>query len=337
MSHETFMPRPLAPPDVSFLVGAYNVAPYIGEAVRSALAQRDVTVEVVVVDDGSTDATASVVEAIAEADPRVVLHRRPRNGGLSAARNDALSLARGRWLAVLDGDDVIAPERSRRLIELAEASGAEIVADNYLRVAEDGLSLGSTMVPAGGHPYAFEIDLAAFVDGNITFRKSGRTFGAMKQMFDARFVAAHRLRYREDKDLRNEDFLFCAEALKSGARLVVTSEPLYRYRQRRSSISHRLTSAQFEAMLRANVDLGLTAHALRAADGDPRLVAAVDKYDRALLAGAGFVSLVEQAKRGAWASAIAECLARPALWSLVVRMGIEALGRRLLRPIGQPA
>lgn len=253
-----------ATPDVSFIVGAYNIAPYIAEAVQSALAQADVAVEVVVVDDASTDDTAAIVAALAERDARVVLHRRAENGGLSAARNDAIARARGRWLAILDGDDIMDPVRSRQLLDLAAATGADIVADNYERVSEEGLPLGSTMMPVGGEPFAIAVDLADFVDGNITFRKSRRTFGAMKQYYSARFVAAHGLRYRENPQLRNEDFLFCAEALKAGAKLVVSSTTHYKYRQRRTSISYRVSAAQFDAMVSANAALGMARFAATA-------------------------------------------------------------------------
>ena len=68
------------PPDVSFIVGAFNVAPFIAEALRSALDQTGVEVEVVVVDDASTDDTAAVVARMAASDPRIVLYRRPQNG-----------------------------------------------------------------------------------------------------------------------------------------------------------------------------------------------------------------------------------------------------------------
>ncbi len=316
-------------PDVSFIVGAFNVAPFIAEAVRSALDQTGVQVEVVVVDDGSTDDTAAVVARMAETDPRVVLYRRPRNGGLSAARNDGIARARGRWFAVLDGDDVIAPARSRRLIDLAEASGAEIVADNYERVAEDGTPLGTTMMPTTALPHAFTVDLADFVGGNVTFHKARRSYGAIKQMYDARFIAQHGLHYREDPDLRNEDFLFCAEALMAGARFIVTSETLYKYRQRGTSISHRLTSAHFAAMLRANADLALQKYARGGSGRSDRLDAAIAAYDDALANGGRFVQLVEGVKRGAWTSALAEWVRAPALWPLVVRFGAEAVVRRM--------
>lgn len=316
-------------PDVSFIVGAFNVAPYIAEAVRSALDQTGVRVEVVVADDASTDDTAAVIAHMAETDPRVVLYRRPRNGGLSAARNDGLARARGRWIAVLDGDDVIARNRSRRLIDLAEASGADIVADNYERIAEDGTPLGTTMIPATAFPHAFPVDLADFVGGNVTFRKTRRSYGAIKQMYDARFIAQHGLQYREDPDLRNEDFLFCAEALIAGARFIVTSEALYKYRQRGTSISHRLNWAHFAAMQRANADLALQRYARAGSGKSARLATAVAAYDDALANGGRFVRLAESVKRGGWAAAFAEWVVAPALWPLTARFGAEAVVRRL--------
>lgn len=332
---------PVSPqPDVSYIVGAYNVAPYIEAAVRSALAEIGVEVEVIVTDDASTDDTAAIVSALAAEDPRIVLHRRVRNGGLSAARNDAMALARGRWLAILDGDDVVSPARSRHLIDLADTCFADIAADNYERVTEDGSPTGSTMFPAGSASSAFLVDLAAFIEGNITFRKSSRTFGAMKQIYRHDFVRAHGLRYREEPKLRNEDFLFCAEALMAGARLVVSSESHYRYRQRQSSISYRVTAAQFDAMVRANADLGMAGYVTRAAlaDGErARLASAVARYDRALVAGARYVALVEEIKRGGWSIAASEALANPALWPLLTRMGGEAVMHRLRRLMPRPA
>jgi glycosyltransferase involved in cell wall biosynthesis len=73
---------------------AYNVEPYIGEALRSALAQTFIDLEVIVVDDGSTDGTADVAAGVAAADPRVRLVRQ-ENRGLAGARNTALRMARG--------------------------------------------------------------------------------------------------------------------------------------------------------------------------------------------------------------------------------------------------
>jgi len=95
--------------DVSVIMPAYNVEPFVGDALNSALAQTTRNLEVVVVDDGSTDGTGRVVAEIARQDPRVRLVHQ-QNRGLAGARNTALAAARGDVFALLDSDDLWEPE-----------------------------------------------------------------------------------------------------------------------------------------------------------------------------------------------------------------------------------
>src|SRR5690348_14044450 len=93
-------------PSVSVVMPTYNAAPYVGAAIESVLGQTFPDLEIVIVDDASTDGTAQVVSGLAERDARVVFERSPANRGAAATRNRALSIARGRFLAFLDGDDL---------------------------------------------------------------------------------------------------------------------------------------------------------------------------------------------------------------------------------------
>jgi glycosyltransferase involved in cell wall biosynthesis len=96
-------------PRLTVLIPAWNAAATIERALASVLEEREVALECVVIDDGSTDATADLVRAVAGRDPRVVLFSLPENGGVSNARNQGLAIARGEWLAFHDADDRMLP------------------------------------------------------------------------------------------------------------------------------------------------------------------------------------------------------------------------------------
>ena len=96
-------------PAVSVIMPAYNVEPYLREAAESALRQTFADLELIIVNDGSTDDTAAVAESVRRGDPaRVRVIERP-NGGLPAARNTAMAAASGRYVALLDSDDLWEP------------------------------------------------------------------------------------------------------------------------------------------------------------------------------------------------------------------------------------
>jgi glycosyltransferase involved in cell wall biosynthesis len=104
-------------------------------ALPSALGQVDVEVEVVVVDDGSTDATAEALAGFADPRTRVVRHERPR--GVAGARNAGLAVARGEWVAFLDDDDLWSPRKLRLQLDAARAARASFVYGGAAAVAED--------------------------------------------------------------------------------------------------------------------------------------------------------------------------------------------------------
>jgi Glycosyltransferases involved in cell wall biogenesis len=106
-----------ARPVVSVIISAYNVADYIGAAIESALAQTYPNVEVIVVDDGSTDGTGDAIDRYRS---QIVVVSQ-ENAGVCAARNAGIRAATGNLLAVLDGDDLWLPERLERLVALLEA------------------------------------------------------------------------------------------------------------------------------------------------------------------------------------------------------------------------
>jgi glycosyltransferase involved in cell wall biosynthesis len=97
-------------PFSSILIPIYNHERYIGAALDSVVAQTDPSWEAIVVDDGSTDGSASIIDAYAARDPRITVVHKP-NGGVASALNEGLRRARGEWVHWLSSDDMFKPEK----------------------------------------------------------------------------------------------------------------------------------------------------------------------------------------------------------------------------------
>lgn len=109
------------PSRVSVVVPCFNYARYVDDAVRSVLGQEEVDVEVIVVDDASTDTSADVVARMAAADPRVSLVRHRVNQGPVATFNEGLALATGEFLVRLDADDLLTPGSLARAVDVCRS------------------------------------------------------------------------------------------------------------------------------------------------------------------------------------------------------------------------
>lgn len=107
-------------PSVSAIIPVYNAERFLAEALDSALAQTLQNLEIIVVDDGSTDASGAIADRYAAAHPQKIRVIHQQNGGLVMARNTAIAAAMGRYLALLDADDVWLPHHLAAAIEVLE-------------------------------------------------------------------------------------------------------------------------------------------------------------------------------------------------------------------------
>lgn len=135
-------------PDVSVVIPTRDRWPVVRRAVACALRQVDVRVEVVVVDDGSTDRTAERLNAIA--DPRVRVLRLPTSQGGACARNAGIDDARGRWVAFLDDDDVWSPHKLHLQLAMARAVRAGFAYARAVSVEAPGTVTRLMALPSPG-------------------------------------------------------------------------------------------------------------------------------------------------------------------------------------------
>jgi CDP-glycerol glycerophosphotransferase len=122
---------------ISVVVPIYDVEDYLDECLRSIAGQTHGDLEVVMVDDGSTDSSAAIAERFARHDPRFTLIRQP-NAGLGAARNTGLDAASGEYLAFADSDDVLPPDAYERLLATLERTGSDFATGNVQRLSSEG-------------------------------------------------------------------------------------------------------------------------------------------------------------------------------------------------------
>lgn len=116
--------------ELSVIVPVYNTAPYVGKCIESILGQTMSKLELILIDDGSTDGSAAVLDEYAAKDPRVrVVHK--ENGGVSVARNLALSMAQGEFIGFVDSDDYIAPQTYEVCIAAAREHNVPLVQFNF--------------------------------------------------------------------------------------------------------------------------------------------------------------------------------------------------------------
>jgi succinoglycan biosynthesis protein ExoO len=205
--------------------------------------------EIVVVDDKSTDNTAEVVAAMAADEPRIRLVKLPANLGAAGARNAGLECARGEWIAVLDADDAYAAGRLAALLATARTSNADLVADNFLYYNAQTKEIGDCAL-ATAPPHEV-VDRYRFVERSHGFSDES-DWGMLKPMFRRRFLQAHGLRYRPYAR-HGQDFLFVLDILLAGGRYVLNRTPYYIWTTRDSGMSR--TPVNYDKMAVQNAQL----------------------------------------------------------------------------------
>ena len=215
-----------AQPLVSVIVPVFNAERFLRECLDSVLAQTLREIEVICVNDGSTDASPQILAEYAARDSRMrVVSQENRGGG--AARNAAMEIARGKFFAFLDGDDFFEPEFLGKMLVAADAGTADVVAN---RVREFDVSTGKRKIlrdscrtdAIGGN--------AVFPPEEIADTLFSRFQNwPWNKIFRAEFVRGNGLRFQEI--MRTNDLLFTCSALACARKIAVVETPFVNYRR----------------------------------------------------------------------------------------------------------
>lgn len=233
----------MAPPSVSIVLPVYNAEPFLAECLDSILPQRGVNFELIIVDDGSNDASGDICEEYGRRDGRIRIARQ-KNEGPAAARNRGLGMATGQVVGFVDADDYLEPDAFGKLWRERLATGADMVRADVRVVFDAGLPntclAGSTtfLPPKKGFAYIEDIN------GKPLVHFAGWSYAAL---FDMRIVKREGIEFA---GAAGEDIMFCVAFARHIRKYAYLDEVVYNYRRNvRNSVSSTYSSEKSKRLL----------------------------------------------------------------------------------------
>lgn len=232
-------------PMVSIIVPIYNAEQYLRRCVDSILNQEYTDFELLLVNDGSTDASGDICEEYGDRDPRVIVIQK-ENTGVSDSRNRALDRARGKYLQFLDSDDWITQDATRLFVRAAEEYGCDMVISDFYRVVGERLSPKGDIEEEG--VLTREEFAAHMMENPADFY-----YGVLwNKLYRRDIVEEHKLRM--DTDISwCEDFMFNLEYICYAKVFYALHAPIYYYVKRKGSLASQGINISKTVKMKLNV------------------------------------------------------------------------------------
>lgn len=219
-------------PLVSVIVPVYNAGEHIARCLESIRRQSYQNLEIIVVNDGSKDVSLHVCQMYARVDARILLIDKA-NSGVSATRNLAIDMAKGKYLQFADSDDYLAPDATRLLVQAAEANQTDLVIAPYYRVEQTKPLFAKeedsyqTIQQYGFLPEGY-YDKESFAKG-LMREPASFYYGVMwNKLYRRDMVHSHNIQCSEEL-CWSEDLLFNLEYIRYAARFYALDQPVYYY------------------------------------------------------------------------------------------------------------
>lgn len=229
---------------ISVIIPVYNVEKYLERSVHSIINQTYGNLEIILVDDGSTDDSGRLCDILAQKDGRIrVLHK--NNGGLSSARNAGLEIAEGEYIYFLDSDDYV----KRNLLEdcINNIGDAEFISFGYEAVDEQDNKLGEMEFSKGEYQLTTEEATLRFIS-QLMF-KYRIAWSAWSKVFRMSVIRENDLRFVDNNEIFAEDLLFVIMYLLCSEKVKCVEQKYYLYVKRSDSIMHTIKDTKLNEMI----------------------------------------------------------------------------------------
>lgn len=230
---------------ISVIVPVYNSEKYLKQCVDSICNQTYKELEIILVDDGSTDNSSQICDQLAEKDKRIiVIHK--ENGGSTSARNAGLRVSKGEYIGFVDSDDWIEPEMYETLLKMCVSNQADIaIGTKYINHLNSQFK-EVIDIPIG----VFEKnDSCKNIVSNIIYARNFKKKGISPNLCDKLFIKDLLLKHQLEVDERTkfaEDDVCVYSCLLDAEKVAITDVPFYHYRMHESSVCHSIDDTYFE-------------------------------------------------------------------------------------------
>lgn len=226
---------------ISIVVPVYNTGEYLSKCVESILSQSHADIEVLLVDDGSTDGSSQICDEFGRIDARVrVFHQ--DNAGPSAARNYGIREARGSMIAFVDSDDVISPRMYEVLVARIKETDSDLAICNFFEVTGNRQILidhGFENSVIEGKDIIHRIIAKHYNGDGLAL------FSPCNRLYRTEILHKHGVQFDESRTIA-EDLFFNLQVLRHGSRVTFMKESLYYYMRNSSSLMHRFYRNQLQ-------------------------------------------------------------------------------------------
>ncbi len=212
---------------LSIIVPIYNVDLYLYECVESLLSQTYSNLEIILVNDGSSDNCGVICDELAVGNPLIkVIHQ--ENKGLPHARNAGIEVATGDYIGFIDSDDYISKDMYKKMIELLEENGSDMVVCNFL-----------TFNKLRDNPIQkrYKDETIVFDESNTLSFYQCALDSSCNKVYRRNIIIDNGLRFEDKSIVAQEDYWFLVRYCSHISKITTISEPYYHYRERKSSIS----------------------------------------------------------------------------------------------------
>lgn len=232
---------------VSIIIPAYNIGKYLDKCLYSVINQTLREIEIIIINDGSTDNTQEIIDYYKSKDKRIISISQ-ENSGPGEARNTGMKIAKGKYIGFIDSDDKVDKEMYKKMYEKAEKYKSDIVSCNHIREYDNNkfcnkiYNINKEFVDLSNY------ELDNFIKDDILTYAFGSE--VWSKLIKKEIIFNNNITFKSHKEILGEDMLFLLECLLYVNKIVYINESLYIHRIRHNSLTNSTISNMSTRLLK---------------------------------------------------------------------------------------